>query len=133
MDWKAEYLVGLKEIDEQHKELLSLFARIVEAISSEISWSETHYRIVELRTFAEFHFEFEEALMRMFGYAEQANHTQKHKLFFVKLAECEKSSILKEVEAEMIKLLFDWLFGHILVEDKAYAGYILSGAQIIRS
>lgn len=132
MEWKDEYSVGLLEIDNQHRELLSLFGRVAESLRDDAPWSDMHYRIVELRTFAEFHFQFEEALMRMFGYAEHDRHTGSHKQFFVKMAEFEKNSILGETKQDMLKFLFDWLFSHILKSDKAYAEHILSGASVVR-
>jgi hemerythrin len=133
IEWKDEYSVGLQEIDNQHRQLLALFGRVAESLRDAASWSELHYRIVELRSFAEFHFEFEEALMRMFGYVEQAQHADSHKQFFVRMAEFEKNSILGETKQDMLKFLFDWLFSHILKSDKAYAQYILSGAPVVKA
>ena len=133
MEWKAEYSVGLREIDDQHKELLSLFCRVTDVVGDAKSWTDVHYRIVELRTFAAYHFEFEEALMRMFGYAEHDRHADSHKQFFIKMAEFEKHSILGEAKQEMLQFLFDWLFSHIMKSDKAYAQHILSGAAVVRS
>jgi hemerythrin-like metal-binding protein len=131
MDWKEEYSVGIKEIDTQHKELLSLFSRIMDSVEQGLQWSEVHYRIVELRNFASFHFDFEEALLRLYGCPETDAHVEFHKQFFAKLHDIEKRSLLDEVKREMFKFLFDWLFGHILTTDKAYAKHILSGAKIV--
>ncbi len=133
MEWQAEYSVGLREIDDQHKELLSLFCRVVEGLGESRRWMDIHYRIVELRTFAAYHFEFEEALMRMFGYSEQDRHGDSHKQFFIQMAEFEKHSILGEAKQEMLQFLFDWLFSHIMKSDKVYAQHILSGASVVRS
>ncbi|GAB1395176.1 bacteriohemerythrin [Rhodocyclaceae bacterium] len=133
MEWKAAYSVGLREIDDQHKELLSLFCRVTDILDESKSWTDIHYRIVELRTFAAYHFEFEEALMRMFGYTEHDRHADSHKQFFIQLAEFEKHSILGDVKQEMLQFLFDWLFSHIMKSDKAYAQYILAGASVVRS
>jgi hemerythrin-like metal-binding protein len=131
MEWKEEYSVGIKEIDTQHKELISLFSRITDSVEQELQWSEVHYRIVELRNFASFHFDFEEALLRLYGCPEADGHVEFHKQFFAKLNDIEKRSLLDEVKQEMFKFLFDWLFGHILTTDKAYAKYILSGAKVV--
>jgi len=133
MVWKDEYSVGLHEIDVQHKELLSLFTRVTDVLEESSSWTDVHYRIVELRTFAAYHFQFEEALMRMFGYAEHAGHAEFHQQFFVKIAEFERHSILGDAKREMLQFLFDWLFSHILKSDKDYAQHILSGAPVVRS
>lgn len=133
MEWKAEYSVGLREIDEQHMELLSLFCRVTDVLDDARSWSDVHYRIVELRTFAAYHFEFEEALMRLFGYSERDSHGDSHKQFFIQLAEFERHSILGDVKQEVLQFLFDWLFSHIMKSDKAYAQHIISGAPVVQS
>ena len=133
MEWKDEYAVGIKEIDAQHKELVNLFTKINDSIKSELPWSEIHFQIIELKTFAIFHFEFEEALMRLFGFREHGTHADAHKSFFDKLHAIEQSSIRDEVKQEMVRFAFDWLFGHIATADKAYAKHILGGATIVKS
>lgn len=126
MMWKDEYSVGLEEIDSQHKELLDLFSRLMASVNGGRTWSEIHFRIVELRNFADFHFEFEEALMRMFDYPGIDNHANSHRGFFDKLDAIERTSILNQVQDEIIELLFYWLSYHIMSGDKAYAKHILS-------
>lgn len=133
MQWKDEYSVEIKEIDSQHKELISLFDRITAAIDANRDWSEIHLRIIELRNFASFHFEFEEAMMRLYGYGDLKNHVEAHVEFFAKLSSIEKSTIIEDIKSETVNLLFEWLFSHILSTDQAYATYILNGAQVIKS
>lgn len=133
MEWKDDYALGIKEIDAQHKELVRLFASVAGSIDGALPWSEIHYQLVELKTFASFHFEFEEALMRLFGYAEQSGHADTHKQFFDKLHVIEQSTIRDEVKLEMVRFAFDWLFGHIGTADKAYAKHILGGAAVVKS
>lgn len=133
IEWKDEYAIGIKEIDSQHKELVSLFSKISGSIQSDLPWSEIHFQIVELKTFATFHFEFEEALMRLFGYTEHETHADAHQVFFDKLHAIEQSSIRDEVKQEVVRLAFDWLFAHIATADKAYAKHILGGAAVVKS
>jgi hemerythrin len=133
MQWKDEYSVGIKEIDAQHKELVSHFCRIDEAIDANHDWSEIHLLIIELRNFASFHFEFEEAMMRLFGYSELKSHAEAHVEFFAKLSVIEKSTIIEEIKSETVSLLFDWLFSHIISTDQAFATYVLKGAHVIKS
>lgn len=126
MEWQDDFAIGIKEIDAQHRKLIGFFSEIMAAIESELGWSEIHFRIVALKNFAAFHFEFEEALMRLFGYAESDDHEKDHKQFFVKLNTIEQTSILTEVKQEMVALQLDWMFSHILTADKRYADHIIS-------
>lgn len=133
MEWKDEYAIGIKEIDAQHKELISLFSRVTDAVAQSLPWSDIHFRVLEVKNFAAFHFEFEEALMRLFGYPQTDDHSNGHKQFVAKMNEIEKSSIADDVKQEVVTFLVKWLFDHILKSDRAYAQYILAGASVARS
>ncbi len=130
MEWQDKFSLGIKEIDAQHRKLIGFFSSVMAAIEEDLGWSEIHYRIVALRNFAAFHFEFEEAMMRLFGLDANDAHAESHQQFFVKLSAIEQTSILAEVKREMVALELDWLFGHILTEDRDYAHRILAGATI---
>lgn len=132
MEWKDEYSMGIEEIDTQHRELISLFNRIVATADSGARWDTVHYQVMDLRRFAEFHFEFEEALMRMYGYKELDEHAHSHRAFFARLNEIEYLSNKDYVQKEMLRFLSDWLMKHILVADKSYALHILLGGSIVR-
>ena len=132
MEWKDEYSMGIEEIDTQHRELISLFNRIVTNANAGARWDAVHYQVMDLRRFAEFHFEFEEALMRMYGYKDLDEHAQTHRAFFARLNEIEYLANKDYVQKEMLRFLSDWLMKHILVADKSYALHILLGASIVR-
>jgi len=133
MEWKPEHSVGIREIDDQHKKVIEIIARIERSINNQRGWREIVYDVVDLRVFGRNHFEFEEGLMRMYGFQEYEKHAQEHQYFFTRLAEIESKSTYGLAESELLKFLRDWLKNHILQEDKDYADHILSGAPVIRS
>ncbi len=133
MEWKHEHSIGIQEIDDQHRKLIEIISRIERAIKLQRGWREIIYDIVDLRVFARSHFEFEEGLMRMYGYKEYQKHADDHKYFFKRLAEIESKSTYDLAESEILKFLRDWLKEHILVEDKDYAELILSDAPVVKS
>ena len=133
MQWKDEYSLGIAEIDAQHRELLSLFGRISQGIVAGASWSDLHYRVSELRQFADFHFAFEEGLMRMFGFPGVQEHTSAHRALFSKLDDMERRSVTSNVERELLQFLVTWLIQHIQADDRDYSRHIFSGATLVRS
>ena len=133
MEWKDSYSVGIQEIDEHHKHLLRLFARINDSIKLRRGWREIIYDTIDLKVFARRHFEFEEGLMRMYGYKESATHEKSHQHFFAKLLDIESKSIPELAQTELVKFLCDWLTNHILGEDQGYSSHILSGAPVVRA
>jgi hemerythrin len=133
MEWKDEYSLGIAEIDEQHKSLLQGFSVVEQTLRDGRGWADTHYAIVELTTLAIRHFSFEEALMRLFGYPHLDDHEHGHRYFFIRLEEIERQALRASAESEMVEFLREWLTRHILGDDRGYAAYILSGAQVVRT
>lgn len=131
MKWSSQFSVGIEEIDRQHRELIDLFNRVVDTIKAADHWADVHFRLLELRNFAGFHFEFEEGLMRMFAYPGREDHAGEHSVFFQRLDSIERSAISANVKAEVIKFLFDWLTHHISGSDRGYAKHLLDGAGIV--
>jgi len=133
MEWKDEYSLGILEIDNQHKQLMSSFSAIEESINLDLGWSNTHYAIVELIKVAHLHFAFEEALMRMFGYPGSDAHQKEHQSFFDDLENIERIALKEAARIEIVEFMQNWLASHILVNDRGYANHIFSGAQLVRS
>ncbi len=133
MEWKNEYSVGIKTIDDQHKMLLHCFANIQNSIFAEQAWSTIHYSIIELKELALIHFAVEDALMELFGYPKIAAHQRTHQNFLYKLDDILNISTRKSANKEMLKLLEEWQKKHILGDDRDYADFILSGATVVRS
>ncbi len=124
MQWQPSYALGIDEIDQQHQKLLTHAAEIIGAIQQEKSWSDIYYLIEALRKFASFHFQFEEALMRMFGYPEHDGHARSHESFFSRLAALERQAIHDQLENNVVQMLTDWVMNHILCSDRDYVEYL---------
>ena len=133
MEWQDAYSLDIREIDDQHKKLIGYFSAIESSVSLDRGWSEIHFGISRLRTYAKIHFEFEEALQRMFGYGQSTEHEEGHRHFFSQLKAIEQRSAGQRADEEIVKFLSDWLTQHILVADRDYAKYILSGASIVNA
>ncbi len=133
MQWLATYSVGIEEIDKQHKELLRLFSVVEAIVKADGKWSEVHFAIVEVRQFAEFHFRFEEALLRLFGYGKSAEHAAEHRKILDKVMNIERAAVTEESGHDVIRFFRDWLVTHIKDADRDYANFILAGAPVARS
>lgn len=133
MEWKTEYSLGILEVDDQHKGLLRIFSSIEKSIELNSGWSDVHFGLVRLKGLARSHFEFEEALMRLYRYDDSTRHGDQHREFFTRLAAIERRSLEAEAGTETLEFLCDWLKNHIGGSDRGYANHILSGAPIVRS
>lgn len=124
MQWHPSYTLGVDEIDAQHRQLLQHAGGVIDAIQQDKPWSEIYFQIEELRDFAKFHFQFEEALMRMFGFPEKDAHAQSHETFFSRLEAIERQAIHDQLERNVVQLLTDWFTEHILHSDRSYVEFL---------
>nr|WP_235619764.1 MULTISPECIES: bacteriohemerythrin [unclassified Treponema] len=130
VSWDVSYDVGVPSVDKQHRHLVDLINNLYNACLGEKAELEETFRDVmkELVDYVMIHFKDEEVIMEEMNYPALKEHKQKHELFV--------KEILKSVNAykngkqfvpnSFVRFLRDWLFNHILIDDKAWARYYFS-------
>jgi hemerythrin len=118
------HILGVPEMDEQHRYLYSLFARIEET-DTVLDPISTSHLLNEIEGYLLFHFTSEEHLIRMYqapGYTvHKADHEQTGERFISFLEELEKGTL------NPLKLkwfLISWLNDHAKTIDEEYARHI---------
>lgn len=127
MEWTENLSVGVKEIDDQHKELINR----VNVFSDAMKKGEANGQVMEVLSFLEVyvvtHFRDEEALQVRYNYPNYQAHRKIHKDFIQTVKEL-RASIEKgftPATASMVSMtLTSWLLLHINKEDKAIGAYI---------
>jgi hemerythrin len=128
MEWKAEFSVGIPEIDSQHQTLTNCMTVIEEGIANHApSWA-VHLAQEQLADYVRIHFAVEESLMRIHRYPELDRHTLEHLEFADQLRKLEEKSSRADVSGEMLVFLQEWLHEHIMTSDKHYAAYLPKAA-----
>lgn len=122
MEWKDDYLIGIKEIDEQHKKLFE----ISESINLFKSISEIKELLIFLKDYINLHFDTEENQMRLNKYPFYEEHKKIHDDLkekingYIELYLMGNFTLFEELE----EVLITWLETHILAEDKKYSNFI---------
>lgn len=137
MKWKAEYEIGIDEIDIQHKKLIEIINKYNHSISDTKanSYANIGYILTYLTNYTVFHFKAEEKIMKKLTYPEMDEHRTIHD---------DIISVIREILIKMKKgktytptefydFLMSWLNNHILVEDYKIGEYLRSSAQILES
>ena len=118
-----DYLIGVKQIDDEHREFFQLIREIQELL--EDKWiSDKHDQIsdmmLRLKNHAEEHFRHEEAYMEQIRHPELKLQKQQHMEFSEKIHEmsiamdgCDQQELLNDI----LKFLVRWLYKHILGSD----------------
>jgi hemerythrin len=136
--WNDDLLTGVDKIDDQHKYLFALGARVIESMTAcrlaeeaaaaegrkceDVEEDALSDAVYGLTDYVVEHFEDEEALMLEWGYPGLAAHQGLHKRMSTRVLDYLTRFINGErIEAERLANMFlDWLTNHIGQEDKAF-------------
>ncbi|MEW5845662.1 MAG: bacteriohemerythrin [Bacteroidota bacterium] len=121
-NWKPEYSVSVKSIDEDHQKLFDLLNQLFEAMTKGQGKSIVPNIINELENYSVYHFNREELFFRATNYPNSVKHIQEHQCFKQKIAELKNDVLGNKamVAPDVLGFLSDWLKNHIAICDKAY-------------
>ena len=126
INWKDEFSVGVKEMDDQHKTLLAMINKLI----IEQKTLTDPKTIADLLTtdYAQVHFRAEEYLMAEYGYDQKTLQEQQHQAFIDKtIAFYSASDVGPNIlSSALLDYLTTWLIGHILKEDMKYKEFFRS-------
>lgn len=125
IEWRDDFSVNVKEIDEQHKRLLGMINGLcklhnaMKAGKARATWSAL---LDEMTDYMQTHFTTEEAYMKRFNFPGYEQHCREHQDFVRKVLEFrkkyEEDGLLLSLEA--MEYLEKWLVEHIQGTDKQY-------------
>jgi len=115
-------LIGVSQIDEEHKMLFELVSKTNTALlENDGSLSEAMTLLNELKQYAKNHFAHEEAYMEKIHDAELTRQKEEHALFIAKVNSYNFANVTEEnaktVLLELLEFLSRWLMAHILGSD----------------
>lgn len=125
IEWNDSYLLGIPEIDNQHRKLLKIANNLYEILEDESnSYRLTMSKVLkELTDYTEYHFSFEETFMRKYNYAEADAHKAAHDGFIA-----EVNGQIRNLSAEnraavlsFYKYIVSWILVHIAKADRSWA------------
>jgi hemerythrin-like metal-binding protein len=124
ISWKEELSVGVKEIDEQHKQLIKLLNELFSAMSKGQGKPLLKEIIGKLTDYTKVHFRAEERLMTVYGYPGLEQQKIEHSKFIKTIVDFSKKFSMDKLSAgEVADFMKDWVINHILKTDKLYAPF----------
>lgn len=105
--WKSEYETGYKEVDDDHRQLITIASRILRSPESQKTLSQS---IQKLKKILQVHFTHEEELMSSYGYPEMAQHAKVHRQLLT-----ESQVAFQEVERGFYDNLYFFLIEDLLI------------------
>ncbi|HEX8963865.1 MAG TPA: bacteriohemerythrin [Rhodocyclaceae bacterium] len=130
--WDERLCTGVATLDAQHKSLFDYINLLAEA-AAERSMLRTFYVLEQLSHYAHTHFAEEEFLMRVHGFPGLADHIREHRSFTNRLHELLRIYLDRDISAELVVMLKEWLRDHVAQTDMEYVPYLAairtSGAE----
>jgi hemerythrin len=123
MSWEPELSVGVKELDEDHRELIAMLNEIQETAAAGRNDRELTDLVERVVARAKAHFVHEERLLEESGFPEAQAHYMEHDRMIAKALSVQaafRCGSPSALSAEFFDFLRDWLNHHILVFDKQY-------------
>lgn len=127
--WSEDLALGVPRIDDQHKELISRFDKLLRACKEGQGNKEVSRLLDFLDTYVITHFRDEEQLQQESGFPDYETHKQEHAAFIANIGELKKQVQAEgDIQLEHVlnanNLLLDWLLRHIAVRDKAVGEHL---------
>lgn len=125
--WKNEFEIGIKIIDDQHKELFRIANSAYELLNDEYvvdKFNKIMDLIEKLRDYCEYHFQCEEKYQLQIGYKKYFSHKVEHDDFIKRFKNIENEQIDKNQEKfieDLLVFFVEWITNHILQKDKTIA------------
>ncbi|PKM51284.1 MAG: bacteriohemerythrin [Firmicutes bacterium HGW-Firmicutes-7] len=124
LKWKAEYAIGVKNIDDQHKHIFEIANSAYDLLKND-TCTDKYSRIVQviddLRQYARYHFQWEEDFMFKIQCADLEAQKLEHEAFNRKIDGFNLVDIDQSQDQIIEGLLFfvlGWIVDHILGRDK---------------
>lgn len=121
-EWKKEFSVNVKILDEQHKELFNALDNLYHSILEGRGKEVLPKTFEQLDKYTTEHFATEEKYFNEFNYEGAADHVAKHTEFKNDVAEIKSKAGDRDFNAlELLVFLENWFINHILDTDKKYS------------
>ncbi len=128
IEWTEDLATGVKEIDDQHKELFKRINRLLDACKRGEGREEIDKVILFLGNYVTDHFGTEERLMNRYGYPEAESHKTLHENFLKRFSELKDELYTKGERLiaviETNQLLGDWWISHIGKVDRVLGDFL---------
>lgn len=125
IQWSNELSVGVKEIDDQHKELISIANSLIMAVENQAGRPVVEKVITQLRAYTVSHFTAEAKLMQATHFPQLAEHEAEH-MKLKKDVQKFQQELYKgkgPTANEVLRFIKGWLLNHILKYDREFARY----------
>jgi hemerythrin len=126
VEWSERFSVGVKELDQQHQQLIKLLNILISTRGTISPHSETvSDTLMAMTRYAQMHFKTEERLMETYGYPGLEEQKKQHRDFRKSTVDFSTAAYygIDQVPEALLEYLVNWWVYHILEDDMAYRSF----------
>lgn len=122
MQWSSAFQLGIKEIDDQHAQLVKMINDLDDAMKDGRARDMMGRLLNSLVSYCKMHFTTEELYFSEFEFEDSAAHRAEHMAFIDKVGQFKRAfdGGISDISGEVMGFLADWLRHHIQGSDKGY-------------
>ena len=124
--WNESWVIGVQEIDAQHKNLVSILNQLHQAMALGHGKDVLGSTLNSLVSYTKAHFAAEERLMLQSRYPDLTAHKKEHEVLTEKVVEFQRNFDAGRIGlgVDVMQFLSAWLQGHIRGTDKKYVPFL---------
>ena len=127
LEWNDKMSVGVREIDAEHKNLVSMLNNLYDGMQSGKAQEALAKVLDELISYTASHFAHEERLFAQTGYPAADGHIAEHRALTKQALEVQskyKAGATAALSMEVLNFLRNWLVNHIQGSDRKYGPHL---------
>lgn len=129
--WEEAYKIGQAEMDSEHLILFSILNQLDINIDNDMAKACVSDVLGALKSYIDYHFAHEEALMRSYDYPRLDEHAAMHRDFVEQVVRLRErlagaGTDPQHAALKVRSFVLDWLLNHILAADQDYSKFIKS-------
>lgn len=128
VEWDNAYLIGIEEVDAQHKRLIQIANELYDAINLPTRYQENMREVVQkLMDYTDYHFKSEEKFMKKYNYPQSEIHIAAHKNFKREMEHQTRQLSIERIEdgLNLYSYIVNWVLNHIAKADKIWGDYVI--------
>lgn len=124
-------LLGIPEIDDQHRTLLDNLERLEHWVEHGHGYAATLDALIALNDYVQWHFKDEESIYRAAGYPKLDEHILIHQKIIGDLSRLYQETLEGgDISQDLLSLVRMWLISHIGIDDMEFATFYGSRPQV---
>ena len=128
VEWESKLDLGIKKIDEHHRQLVKILNDTYNAIILDSKQAELEAIIEKLADYTTYHFTTEERLMTEYNFSGMNCHLLEHEEFSRNILDLQDMCSRGEsvIAIDLLVFLRGWLVNHILKVDRVYVTFLIN-------